>query len=168
MVALCAFGTVACEKAPDAGKSSAPSGGAGSASPPMASAGRGELPACSIVSLQEVETTLGITGLSGPNAMGEPPVRACEFTGGSLNLPLVTVRFEIVHAGDFPLIRKNHESAGQATADLPGLGDAAFTVSLGKPLGVSFLHDKTVVFITTVRAPIDKQIALARIVLQRL
>jgi hypothetical protein len=37
-----------------------------------------------------------------------------------------------------------------------------------KTLGVTFLHKKTVVFVTTVISPIEKQIALARTVLQRM
>jgi hypothetical protein len=80
------------------------------------------------------------------------------------------VRFEVDrNATDFATIRKNHEEAGQPTKDYPGLGDAAATVSMGgRPLGVTFLYKKTVVFITTVLAPVEKQIALARIVLQRM
>jgi adenylylsulfate kinase-like enzyme len=37
-----------------------------------------------------------------------------------------------------------------------------------KPLGVTFLHKKTVVLITTVISPVEKQIELARVVLQRM
>lgn len=133
-------------------------------------AGQQPLPPCSIVSIPEVESTLGVKGLQGPDVGGEWPVRACSFTRAPLNLPVVTVRFEVGHdAADFAKIRKNHEGAGQPTKDFPGLGDAAATVSMGdKPVGVTFLYKKTVVFVTTVTAPIEKQIALSRIVLQRM
>jgi hypothetical protein len=121
------------------------------------------------VSIQDVETTLGVTGLKGPDTAGEWPVRACQFNGGSLNLPLVTVRFEVTRdLADFGKIRKFHEENGQATKDLAGLGEAAFTVEVGPAHGVSCLYKKTVLFITTTRAPVDKQIALARMVIQRL
>jgi len=62
----------------------------------------------------------------------------------------------------------NHEAAGQPTKELPGLGEAA-TVSMGgKDLGVTFLLKKTVVFVTTLASPIERQIALSRTVAQRL
>ena len=122
------------------------------------------------MSIPEVESTLGVKGLQGPEIGGEWPVRSCSFTRAPLNLPAVTVRFEVDRdAADFATIRKNHEGAGQPTKDFPGLGDAAATVSMNdKTLGVTFLHKKTVVFVTTVISPIEKQIALARTVLQRM
>jgi hypothetical protein len=161
---------VACKKDPSPAQpesSAAPAAATGVAAEP---GGRQALPPCSIVSIPEVESTLGVQGLKGPEVMGEWPVRACSFTRAPLNLPAVTVRFEVDrNAGDFATIRKNHEGAGQPTKDFPGLGDAAATVSMGdKALGITFLYKKTVVFVTTVISPIEKQIALARMVLQRM
>jgi len=72
------------------------------------------------------------------------PVRACNFTRAPLNLPVVTVRFEVGRdAADFATIRKNHEEHGQPTKDFPGLGDGAAIVSMdGKDLGVTYLCAK--------------------------
>jgi hypothetical protein len=170
MSLLFAIVMVACNKDPSPAQ---PAPTSTSVAAPVAAtgpAGRQPLPPCTIVSIPEVESTLGIQGLKGPEIGGEWPVRACSFTSPPLNLPAVTVRFEVDrNAADFATIRKNHEGAGQPTKDFPGLGDAAATVSMNnRDLGVTFLYKKTVVFVTTVKAPIDKQIALARIVLQRM
>src|SRR5690349_8053552 len=98
---------VACSKDPSAAAGAAPSAAAPAAVVTSTPGARQELPACSIVSIQDVETTLGVTGLKGPDTAGEWPVRACQFNGGSLNLPLVTVRFEVTRdLADFGKIRK--------------------------------------------------------------
>jgi hypothetical protein len=171
MSMLCAVMIVACKKdaSPAAQPASITTAGAASGVATELG-GRQALPPCSIVSIPEVESTLGVKGLQGPEVGGEWPVRSCSFTRAPLNLPAVTVRFEVDRdAADFATIRKNHEGAGQPTKDFPGLGDAAATVSMNdKTLGVTFLYKKTVVFVTTVISPIEKQIALARTVLQRM
>lgn len=167
---LAAIVMVACNKDPSpaqAGSITTVAPGSGVATGP---AGQQPLPPCSIVSIPEVESTLGVQGLHGPEVGGEWPVRACNFTRAPLNLPAVTVRFEVGRdAADFATIRKNHEEHGQPTKDFPGLGDSAAIVSMdGKDLGVTYLYKKTVVFVTTVISPIEKQIALARMVAQRM
>jgi hypothetical protein len=166
---LFAIAMVACSKDPPPPPGS-PTPSAAASGVVAGPGGQQALPPCSIVSIQEVESTLGVQGLQGPEIGGESPVRGCSFTRAPLNLPAVTVRFEIGRdAADFAKIRKYHEEAGQPTKDFPGLGDAAATVSMGdKALGVTFLYKKTVVFVTTVISPIDKQIALARMVLSRM
>lgn len=51
----------------------------------------------------------------------------------------------------------------------PGLGHAPAIVDMnGKPVGITCVYKKTLVFGTTTHAPVDKQIALARLVLQRM
>jgi hypothetical protein len=166
---LSAIAMIACNKDPAPAQ---PGSTSSAAAPAVATgpAGQQALPPCSIVSIPEVESTLGVQGLQGPEIAGEWPVRGCSFTRAPLNLPAAMVRFEVGRdAADFAEIRKNHEKAGQPTKDFPGLGDAAATVSMGdKPVGVTFLYKKTVVFVTTSHAPIEKQIALARLVLQRM
>lgn len=170
MCVLFATAMVACKKDPSPAQRESSAASAVATSLATEPGGRQPLPLCSIVSIPEVESTLGVQGLKGPEVGGEWPVRACSFTRAPLNLPAVTVRFEVDRgAADFATIRKNHEEAGQPTKDFPGLGDAAATVSMGdKAVGVTFLYKKTVVFVTTVISPIEKQIALARIVLQRM
>lgn len=169
MTVLFALLMVACKKDP----SPPQAGSAGAMAAPGAvtePAGQQPLPPCSIVSLQEVQSTLGIEALKASEVQGEWPVRGCAFPGPPLNLPLVTVRFEVgAAAADFAAVRKNHEEHGQPTKDFPGLGDAAAIVDMnGKPIGITCIYKKTLVFITTMHAPIEKQIALARIVLQRM
>jgi hypothetical protein len=170
---LIAIVMVACNKDP----SPAPAGSTGSTTTVAAASGvttgpggQQALPPCSIVSIPEVESTLGVQGLQGPEVGGQWPVRACSFTRAPLNLPAVTVRFEVDHdAADFATIRKSHEEHGQPTKDFPGLGEAAATVSMdGKDVGVTYLYKRTVVFVTTVKSPIEKQIALARMVAKRM
>jgi hypothetical protein len=169
MSMLVAIALVACHKDPSgaqAGATTTVAAGAGVAAPP----GQQPLPACSIVSIPEVESTLGVQGLQGPELGGDWPVRGCNFTRAPLNLPAVMLRFEVDHdAADFAKIRKTHEEHEQPTKDFPGLGDAAATVSMnGKEMGITFLYKRTVVFITTAISPIEKQIALARTVAQRM
>jgi hypothetical protein len=170
LCALSAILMVACKKDPSPAQPESAAASTAASGAATGLDGRQALPSCSIVSIAEVESTLGVQGLRGPEMQGEWPVRSCAFTRAPRNLAAVTVRFEVGRdAADFATIRNNHERAGQPTKDLPGLGDAAATVSMGdKPLGVTFLYKKTVVFVTAVVAPIDKQIALARIVLQRM
>lgn len=160
----------ACSKDPSPAQPASSAAAAESTAASAGPSGRQALPACSIVSIAEVESTLGVQGLKGPEVDGEWPVRRCAFTAPPLNLPTVTIRFEVDRdAADFATIRKNHEGAGQPTTDFPGLGDAAATVSMGgTPLGITLLYKKTVVFVTTLKAPIDKQVALARVVMQRM
>jgi hypothetical protein len=161
---------VACKKDPSPAEAASTTAVAAASAVSTEPGGQQALPACSIVSIPEVESSLGVDGLKGPDVGGEWPVRACAFTSAPLNLPAVTVRFEVGRdAADFATIRKNHESHDQPTKDLPGLGDAAATVSMGdRPVGVTFLYKRTVVFVTTVKAPIERQIALARMVAQRM
>jgi hypothetical protein len=160
---------VGCGKDTASTSSAAPSTAAGAVATAQSPSGRQEPPQCSIVSLAELESTLGVDGLKGPEPRGEWPVRACEYSGGSLNLPLATLRFEVISSdADFQLIRKNHEGAGQPTKDFPGLGEAAFSAYVGKYASIAALYKKTVVYVTTPRAPLEKQVALVRMVLGRM
>lgn len=167
---IIAIALIACNKDPSPAPASSTTTVAANTGVATDPGGQPALPPCSIVTIPEVESTLGVQGLQGPQVNGEPPVRACAFTRAPLNLPAVTVRFEVGRdARDFATIRKNHEEHGQPTRDFPGLGDAAATVSMdGRDLGITFLYKKTVVFVTTVYSPIDKQIALARMVAKRM
>lgn len=113
---LIAIVMVACNKDPSpaqAGSTTTVASGSAVATGP---GGQQALPPCSIVSIPEVESTLGVQGLQGPEVGGEWPVRACNFTRAPLNLPAVTVRFEVGRdAADFATTRKHHAEHGQPT-----------------------------------------------------
>jgi len=168
-ISLLSSVAIGCGKDTASASAAAPSATTGVVGASQSPSGRQEPPQCSIVSLAELESTLGVDGLKGPETRGEWPVRACEFSGGSLNLPLVTLRFEVISRDeDFQTIRKNHEGADQPTKDFPGLGEAAFSAYVGKFASVAALYKKTVVYVTTPRAPLEKQVALVRMVLGRM
>jgi len=122
---------------------------------------------CTLVSPAEAAAALGLPALKAPEIQSVPPVTMCSFDGENRSGAL-TLRFETGRSlGDMATIRKGHDDNGQPTTALPGLGDAAFTFSLGPIHGVSTLGKGTVVLVMG-HSPLDKLEQLARTILQRL
>jgi hypothetical protein len=134
---------------------------------PAAAAVTGSSPSCALVPTAEVSALLGIASLNEPEKRGEPPVTMCRFSDGK-NPMAVSLRYETVSGPEsFAIIRRGHDENGQKTTDFPGLTPGAFSFSLGRVDGLSFLHKNTVVMVIA-DAPLNKVAALARVVVGRM
>jgi hypothetical protein len=160
----------ACDKAAPAHQESPPGASAGAqaaAAAPVAAQTTGP-PSCALLSPAEVSALLGVGSLKAPEKEGQPPVTVCNFSEEKKLFPSVTLRFETGRdAATFALMRKSHDDNDQKTSDFPGLTPGAFSVTLSKSSGVSFLHKNTVVLVTAI-APLEKVAALAHVVMQRM
>lgn len=111
------------------------------APPPAAS---GEIPAsnalCTMVPPADVAATIGIPNLKPTDAKTSGNITLCMFGDGESS-SLLVIRFESGrHRADMDQFRAGHEGMGQQAADLPGLGEAAFTFSVGDHRNVSTLY----------------------------
>jgi hypothetical protein len=129
--------------------------------------GRGAGRLCSLVTPAEIGSLSGLEGLGEPTVAVRMPVTLCTFSNPAREMAL-TLRFEVGRtASDFAEIRKLHDQMGQSTTELPGLGDAAASFTVGGYGGVTFLHAETVVLVSG-PAPLDRLVAVARKIIERM
>ena len=118
--------------------------------PPPATSG--EIPAsnalCSMVPPAEVAATMGIPNLKPTDAKTSGNITLCTFGEGE-SPSLLVIRFESGrHPGDMAQFRAGHQGMGQQAADLPGIGEAAFTFSVGEHRNVSALYRGLLISLT--------------------
>lgn len=122
---------------------------------------------CALASAAEVGAALQIEKLEGPKAAGGAPVTMCQYSDGQSPMR-VLVRYETVNgASAMPMVRKGFEDNELPTQDFPGLGDSAFSSTVGSQTSLTFLQGTTVVTITS-QDPLDRQAALGRVVADKL
>jgi hypothetical protein len=101
--------------------SAAPTGGSGG--------GSAKQPTCAVAPAAVVNAALG-TDLGDPDETDNGIVTVCAYQGASAGH--VTVRFQTQEdAGAFAQGRAGFDSNGEPTKDFPGLGDQAYSSSLG-------------------------------------
>ncbi len=122
---------------------------------------------CALVSPAEVGAALQIDKLEAPKTAGGAPVTMCQYSDGQSSAR-VLVRYETVgSASDLPKVRKGFEDNKLPTQDVPGLGDGAFSASVGSQTTLTLLQGTTVVTITS-QDPLDRQAALGRVIADKL
>lgn len=134
-----------------------------------ASASKG--PSCALMSLAEVSAALGLTDLQKPTTTVNDIVTLCQYPAGN-NPAKVLIRYQTpTTPSEFMLGKDGFGQNGLSTMDVAGLGDAAYSSTLGSGSievnSVVFLGKMTEVEIS---APVslDKVEALARAILAKL
>lgn len=122
---------------------------------------------CGVVSISEIESTVGVSGLGAPRLTESTSLVQCLYGQGTIP-GVVQIRYELgVKLSDYEELRASFDTAGQPTTDLPNLGEAAFTVTTANVVLVgSYSTGKSLI----VHAPatLDKVQALSSLVLGRL
>ncbi len=90
---------------------------------------QGKEPSCTLAPPARIKKYLGLT-VQEPREALNPPVTVCSYF--TSNAGSMIVRFEVdSSAEDFLIAREGFDASGQDTEDLKGVGDDAFTTSIG-------------------------------------
>lgn len=127
-------------------------------------------PGCDLVTPAEIESTLGVS-VGAPEVTENGPVTVCTYPSGDTGLRVI-VRFETGFTDDdVAASRAKFESTQQPTADVTGIGDVAFSSTLGagsvQASTIEALQGSTDVLITA-GAPLTAVETLAKQVLAKL
>jgi hypothetical protein len=146
----------------DSKRSSTDAGGAGATS---AATG------CDLVSPEDIATTLGLT-VAEPETTDNDPVTVCTYPPAGGGASQVIVRFQTGFTkDDVATSRAQFEDTDQPTADVSGIGEVAFSSSLGsgsvQTNTIETLQGDTDLLITA-SAPLAGIETLAKQVLQQL
>jgi hypothetical protein len=164
LVGAAVLGWLGCQNSSKSGSAS-PSPTASSA-PAVSSVSGAAL--CAHVTAAEVEKALGLTGLESPTVAGEPPVTQCEYPTRH-NPEKAAIRYQSnFSAADFAIVRKSLEDSGQPTRDAPGLGDVAFSSSVGGMNSIFVLVGKMEVVVISAGPALAAEEGLARTAIARL
>jgi hypothetical protein len=132
--------------------------------------GSGSSPSCKLAPASEVSAALGLQA-TGPQSTVVEPATTCRYAVGG-NESGVIVRFQTGEtAGTFEAEKSNFHTSGQQTTDLAGVGDEAFTSTLGAGSIVTntvMTRQGDTTLLVTAGAPLDKIEAYVRDLLKKL
>jgi hypothetical protein len=121
------FATAACSgedsaQAPGASGTSGTSGSSGGGGTSNAAA-----PCDDVISISEIETILGVTGLGAPRITDVGVLFHCQYPQGTIPA-MVQIRYDLAtNRADFDEIRTSFDDNGFPTTDVAGLGETAYT-----------------------------------------
>jgi hypothetical protein len=132
--------------------------------------GSGSSPSCRLAPASEVSAALGLRA-TGPESTVVEPATTCRYAVDG-NPSGVIVRFQTGEtAGTFEAEKSNFHTSDQETTDLPGVGDEAFTSTLGAGSIVTntvMTRQGDTTLLVTAGAPLDKIEAYVRDLLKKL
>jgi hypothetical protein len=97
---------------------------------------------CDAISISEIETILGVTGLGPPRVTDVGELDHCQYPQGTIPA-MVQIRYDLAtNRAAFDEIRTSFDTDGFPTTDVPGLGETAFTSSVADIVTVGTYSDR--------------------------